>query len=61
VILYLEPWGEELLISPNATYDVTARGPQGDCLHVDFAPGQITVYGWIGHLCLSRRKNAARL
>ena len=48
VTLYLEPWGEELLISPNATYEFAARGPEGDCLHVDFAPAQITIYGWSG-------------
>lgn len=46
--LYLEPWGEELLIEPNATYELAARGPEGDCLHVDLAPGQVTIYGWSG-------------
>jgi|ERR1700691_4847361 hypothetical protein len=48
VTMSLEPWGEELSISPKATYELAARGPEGDCLHVDFAPTLITIYGWSG-------------
>lgn len=45
---YLEPWGEEYLIPPDATFEVIARGPQGDCLEVEYADDHITVYGWSG-------------
>lgn len=48
VTISLEPWGEELMISPNATYEISASGPEGDCLHVDFTPARISVYGWSG-------------
>jgi len=46
--LYLEPWGEKYLMSPEATFKVVAKGPQGDCLEVEYAEDHITVYGWPG-------------
>lgn len=48
VTIHLEPWGEELMISPNATYEFAARGPDRDFLQIDFAPSRITIYGWSG-------------
>lgn len=46
--LYLEPWGEEYCMPPDGTFEVVARGPQGDCLAVEYADDHITVYGWSG-------------
>lgn len=46
--LYLEPWGEEYCMPPEATFEVVARGPHGDCLEVEYAADHITVYGWSG-------------
>lgn len=45
---YLEPWGEEYEMPPDATFDVVAKGPQGGSLEVEFGDDHITVYGWAG-------------
>jgi hypothetical protein len=46
--LFIEPWGEELLIPPNLTYAIIAEGPFGDCLELEFGDRTIIVYGWPG-------------
>ena len=46
--LYLEPWGDELEIPSDATFEIVARGPQNDCLAVAFENTAISVYGWSG-------------
>src|SRR5437588_11143082 len=48
--LHIEPWGEELLISPNAIYQIVAEGPVGGCLEIEFAEAEITAYGWPGSI-----------
>jgi len=45
---YLEPWGEVYMMPPDATFEVVARGPQGDCLEIELADDRVTVYGWPG-------------
>ena len=37
VTLYLEPWGEQYILTPEATFTVVARGPEGDALEVEWA------------------------
>ena len=46
--LFVEPWGEELLMPPNVTYQIVAEGPQGDSLELDIGERSVTVYGWPG-------------
>jgi hypothetical protein len=50
VQVFIEPWGEELSILPNVTYEVVAKGPRGDCLEVEFGEARITVWGWSGSI-----------
>ena len=48
VTLYLEPWGEQYTLMPEATFTVVARGPEGDTLEVEWTDDHITLYGWPG-------------
>jgi hypothetical protein len=48
VTFSLEPWGEQYTLAPAETFDVVARGPEGDALEVEFADDQIILYGWPG-------------
>ncbi len=50
VTLYLEPWGEQYTITPEATFTVVARGPEGDALEVEWADDHIILYGWPGSI-----------
>lgn len=45
---YLEPWGEEYMMPPGATFEVLARGPRGGSLVVTVADDHIAVWGWAG-------------
>jgi hypothetical protein len=45
---YLEPWGEQYAMPPEATFAVVAKGPEGDSLEVEFADDHITLHGWPG-------------
>jgi hypothetical protein len=44
----LEPWGEQYRLAPEETFEIVARGPEGDSLEVEFADDRITLYGWPG-------------
>ena len=44
--LWIEPWGDEILMQPGATFDIVAKGPEGDCLEVANGDSDIVVYGW---------------
>ena len=44
----LEPWGEQYRLAPEETFEIVARGPEGDSLEVEFADDQIILYGWPG-------------
>jgi len=48
LILYLEPWGEQYPIAPEATFTAVAKGPEGDGLEVEWADDHIVLYGWPG-------------
>ena len=48
VYFSLEPWGEEYLMAPRATFEVVARGPEGGTLEVESASERVTVWGWAG-------------
>jgi hypothetical protein len=38
----LEPWGEQYRLAPEETFEIVARGPEGDSLEVEFAVGTET-------------------
>ena len=44
----LEPWGEQYRLAPEETFEIVARGPEGDSLEVEFADDQIILCGWPG-------------
>jgi hypothetical protein len=46
--LCLEPWGEAYAMAPGTTFDVVARGPQGDSLEIEVGDADIVVFGWPG-------------
>ena len=48
--LCLEPWGEQYIMTPEATFTVVARGPEGDSLEVEWADDHIILYGWAGSI-----------
>src|SRR5437870_3595150 len=52
LIFHLEPWGDEVSMSPGFSLDVLARGPQGEgkILEVVVSGDSVTVYGWSGSL-----------
>jgi hypothetical protein len=48
IVLCLEPWGDELLISKDSDYLVVFEGPEGEHPGVQWSKERITVYGWSG-------------
>ena len=44
----LEPWGEHYHISPGASVSVSARGPKGGLLDMEYSDAGITLWGWPG-------------
>jgi hypothetical protein len=50
VVFTLEPWGQTCPMPAGATFEVVARGPEGDWLEVECDDGYVTVYGWPGSL-----------
>lgn len=44
--LWIEPWGDEILMEPHSTLEVVAKGPTGECLEVVNDESDLTVYGW---------------
>ena len=43
--LYLEPWGEQYTMAPEATFTAVARGPEGDTLEEEVSDNHIILYG----------------
>ena len=48
IVLCLEPWANELLISEGDDCLVVFDGPQGELPEVEWSKERITVYGWSG-------------
>ncbi len=46
----LEPWGEVYKMPPETVFEVLGRGPDGDTIEVETAPGKVVVYGWPGSI-----------
>ena len=48
VQLDIEPWGEQILLPADQSYEVIAIGPAPSCLRVEFQTTRVVVYGWPG-------------
>ena len=44
--LWIEPWGDEIVMAPGVTFEIVANGPVEDCLEVANGDSDMTVYGW---------------
>jgi hypothetical protein len=60
ITLCLEPWGDEISIPSNVSFEIVAEGPKGDHLEVTYEERRVSVYGWSG-LILSVFHNGERL
>ena len=50
VLFSLEPWGQEYNMPSGATFEVLAKGPEGDDLELQYEEHRITLYGWTGSI-----------
>ena len=48
IVLCIEYWACELLISSGSHYQIVFEGPPGEFPHVEWSKDRITVYGWSG-------------
>ena len=46
--VYIEPWGDHLVLPPGATFNVAAHSSLAGALEVSVDAGSMTVYGWSG-------------
>lgn len=44
--LWIEPWGDYIVLSPNSTYLLIGAGPPDESLEFDLGADGFTVYGW---------------
>jgi hypothetical protein len=44
--LWIEPWGDQIVMQPGDVFEIVANGPVGDCLEVASADSDIVIYGW---------------
>ena len=50
ITLCLEPWGDEISIPSNVSFEIVAEGPKGDHLEVTYEERRVSVYGWSGSI-----------
>ena len=48
IVLCIEPWADELLVSRGNNYLIVFEGPEGEFPAVEWSKNRITVYGWSG-------------
>jgi hypothetical protein len=48
IVLCLEPWRDELVMSPGSNYLIAFEGPEDGSPAVEWSEKRITVYGWSG-------------
>ncbi|MGK3969880.1 hypothetical protein WMF01_55965 [Sorangium sp. So ce1667] len=48
LLLTLEPWAEEIVLSPGQSVQVAFSGPQSGQMEVEVKPGALILYGWEG-------------
>jgi hypothetical protein len=59
--LYVEPWGDELVMQANEVYDILAQGPVGDTIEIEYSENYWVLYGWPGSvLSISRQGTSVR-
>ena len=46
VTVYLEPWGEQIILPPDGRFEVKAVGPEGEFLELVWGDDEVTIYGW---------------
>jgi hypothetical protein len=46
--IHIEPWGDQIPMAVDATYELVAQGPVGDCLLLAVEEGRLLVWGWSG-------------
>jgi hypothetical protein len=46
--LWVEPWGDMVLMGAGATLDIVATGPVGKCLEVVNDESEMFIYAWPG-------------
>ena len=46
--LWIEPWGDQIVMQPEDAFEIVANGPVGDCLEVACANSDIVIYAWAG-------------
>jgi hypothetical protein len=46
----VEPWAEEILLSPGQEIIVSFEGPAGGEIEVEDKPGLKVLYGWLGSI-----------
>ncbi|AUX40250.1 uncharacterized protein SOCE26_016490 [Sorangium cellulosum] len=60
VRLILEPWAEEVVLSPDESVDIAFSGPQGGRMEVEVKPGAVILYGWEGSILSIKPLTPAR-
>ncbi|WP_437742167.1 hypothetical protein WMF39_42380 [Sorangium sp. So ce1504] len=48
LLLTLEPWAEEVVLSPGQSVQVAFSGPQGGQMELELKSGAVILYGWEG-------------
>ena len=48
ITLCLEPWADQILIPSKSSFEIVAKGPDGDHLEVIYEERRVSVYGWSG-------------
>jgi hypothetical protein len=48
LLLTLEPWAEEVVLSPGQSVKVAFSGPQGGQMELELKSGAVILYGWEG-------------
>jgi hypothetical protein len=48
LLLTLEPWAEEVVLSPGQRVQVAFSGPQGGQMELEVKSGAVILYGWEG-------------
>ena len=46
IVLHLEPWGEQFVMSPGITFSITARAEQSGAFEIEHLENEIIVWAW---------------
>jgi hypothetical protein len=48
LVVYLEPWGDHLALTPGMNFRIATSGPKDQGLELYLSEDSIQVYGWVG-------------